>query len=129
VVLQVTVGTRAPDCVARKVLLINGQFQPRFTFTQGDWVEVRQQLLAGDSGKAVATQAAPTPNPCMQTALSAGTASAEPQPGQRKTSRGLLGICARLQPHQHWARKEHGQHCVRPLAAVLNAGLLAVLRR
>ncbi|KAF6252742.1 hypothetical protein COO60DRAFT_502544 [Scenedesmus sp. NREL 46B-D3] len=38
--LDVTVGTRAPDCVTRKVILINGQFQPRLTFTQGDWVEV-----------------------------------------------------------------------------------------
>jgi hypothetical protein len=41
-VLQVTVGTKAPDCVERKVILINGQFQPRLTFTQGDWVEVRK---------------------------------------------------------------------------------------
>jgi hypothetical protein len=39
--LQVTVGTRSPDCVSRKVILINGEFQPRLTFTQGDWVEVR----------------------------------------------------------------------------------------
>lgn len=39
-ILDVTVGTRAPDCVARKVILINNNFQPRLTFTQGDWVEV-----------------------------------------------------------------------------------------
>lgn len=39
--LDVTVGERAPDCVSRKVILINGEFQPTLTFTQGDWVEVR----------------------------------------------------------------------------------------
>eukprot|EP00882_Tetradesmus_deserticola_P032525 GHRQ01036966.1.p1 GENE.GHRQ01036966.1~~GHRQ01036966.1.p1 ORF type:complete len:208 (+),score=41.28 GHRQ01036966.1:131-754(+) len=38
--LDVTVGTRAPDCVSRKVILINGEFQPKLTFMQGDWVEV-----------------------------------------------------------------------------------------
>jgi hypothetical protein len=39
--LDVTVSERAPDCVSRKVILINGEFQPTLTFTQGDWVEVR----------------------------------------------------------------------------------------
>lgn len=38
--LDVTVGERSPDCVSRKVILINGEFQPTLTFTQGDWVEV-----------------------------------------------------------------------------------------
>eukprot|EP00878_Enallax_costatus_P033800 GHUV01037365.1.p1 GENE.GHUV01037365.1~~GHUV01037365.1.p1 ORF type:complete len:432 (+),score=88.08 GHUV01037365.1:181-1476(+) len=38
--LDVTVGSGAPDCVNRKVILVNGEFQPRLIFTQGDWVEV-----------------------------------------------------------------------------------------
>lgn len=38
--LVVTAGNKAPDCVNRKVILVNGDFQPRLTFTQGDWVEV-----------------------------------------------------------------------------------------
>lgn len=38
--LTVTVGTRSPDCVSRKVILINGQFQPILRFTQGQWVAV-----------------------------------------------------------------------------------------
>lgn len=40
--LDVTVAERAPDCVSRKVLLVNGEFQPTLELTQGDWVEVRQ---------------------------------------------------------------------------------------
>jgi len=40
--LDVTVAERAPDCVSRKVLLVNGEFQPTLQLTQGDWVEVRQ---------------------------------------------------------------------------------------
>jgi hypothetical protein len=40
--LDVTVGERSPDCVSRKVILINGEFQPALIFTQGDYVEVRR---------------------------------------------------------------------------------------
>lgn len=39
--LDVTVGERSPDCVSRKVVLINGEFQPALVLTQGDYVEVR----------------------------------------------------------------------------------------
>jgi hypothetical protein len=39
--LDVTVGSASPDCVPRKVILINGRFQPMLRLTQGDWVEVR----------------------------------------------------------------------------------------
>lgn len=39
--LDVTVGERSPDCVPRKVVLINGEFQPALVLTQGDYVEVR----------------------------------------------------------------------------------------
>jgi L-ascorbate oxidase len=38
--LDVAVGNGAPDCVSRKVILVNGEFEPRLVFTQGDWVEV-----------------------------------------------------------------------------------------
>lgn len=38
--LDVTVGNGAPDCVNRKVILVNGEFEPRLVFAQGDWVEV-----------------------------------------------------------------------------------------
>jgi hypothetical protein len=40
--LDVTVGERSPDCVSRKVVLINGEFQPPLVLTQGDYVEVRR---------------------------------------------------------------------------------------
>jgi hypothetical protein len=54
--LDVTVGERAPDCVSRKVILINGEFQPSLTFTQGDWVEVRAAALAPASLASIAPQ-------------------------------------------------------------------------
>eukprot|EP00775_Hariotina_reticulata_P007423 gene7423-7632_t len=40
IVLDVTIGTKAPDCVSRQVILINGNFQPTITFTQGEFVEI-----------------------------------------------------------------------------------------
>lgn len=39
-VMDVTSGTAAPDCLQKRVILVNGQFQPLITFVQGDWVEV-----------------------------------------------------------------------------------------
>lgn len=45
--LDVTVGDRAPDCVSRKVILVNGEFQPSLTLTQGDWVEVSETTTHG----------------------------------------------------------------------------------
>lgn len=44
--LEVTIGNRSPDCVNRKVILINGRFQPRLVLTQGDWVEVSSRVTA-----------------------------------------------------------------------------------
>lgn len=38
--LVITAGTKSLDCVSRKVILINGLYQPTLTFTQGHWVEV-----------------------------------------------------------------------------------------
>lgn len=43
--LDVTVGTKSPDCVSRKVILVNSVFQPTFTFTQGEYVEVGQRII------------------------------------------------------------------------------------
>lgn len=50
VTLDVTTGERSPDCVSRKVILISGQFQPTLTFTQGDWVEVREDCAVHARG-------------------------------------------------------------------------------
>ncbi|KAF8065871.1 L-ascorbate oxidase [Scenedesmus sp. PABB004] len=36
--MDVTAGTLAPDCVSRKVVLVNGEFQPQITLVQGEWV-------------------------------------------------------------------------------------------
>jgi hypothetical protein len=40
ILFDVTIGAKAPDCVSRQVILINGIFQPTITFTQGEYVEV-----------------------------------------------------------------------------------------
>lgn len=39
--LNVKAGNSAPDCVSRRVILVNGKFQPALEMTQGEWVEVR----------------------------------------------------------------------------------------
>ena len=38
---HVTVGSKAPDCFQRDVLLVNGTFQPTLEVTQGDFLKVR----------------------------------------------------------------------------------------
>jgi FtsP/CotA-like multicopper oxidase with cupredoxin domain len=35
-IMDVRVGTAAPDCVSRPVILVNGQFQPTITVKQGE---------------------------------------------------------------------------------------------
>lgn len=37
---HITAGTKAPDCWERQVLLVNGEFQPSLTVTQGDILEI-----------------------------------------------------------------------------------------
>lgn len=40
VVWHVTVGSRAPDCFQRDVILVNGSFQPTLIVTQGRHLKV-----------------------------------------------------------------------------------------
>ncbi len=70
--LDVTVGSASPDCVPRKVILINGRFQPMLRLTQGDWVEVRllphvaeQQPALLGAGGAIADSRATTQRTCL----------------------------------------------------------------
>lgn len=47
---HVTVGSRAPDCFQRDVILVNGDFQPTLEVNQGDFLKVNGVFTVSRQG-------------------------------------------------------------------------------